>query len=461
MKLSWLPDSYQAAVAITDDPDNGDILAFKTMYDFLMSIDFPTTRAMWVYKNAEPTGTPPLKINFTAPLLTESECLDYCKVLTKKGFEICLHGASSGNNNRFQTIDALNFLAKEINPSSVYICHSKNAENLYWDVRTANSAIEKKILQLYTKNICFGEVVDSPYFWGDICREKIRFIRMFRTRAVNTLSFNPSMPYHDFSKPFVNFWFSATKGYIPTLFTESNIDKLCEQHGASILYQYMHKYIISTSVIKDEVKRALERVAGDSRILKKPASFILERLKSMQNVLIISNNGFIYLINASRKAVESVQIDLNTINTFSSEFPHKIDKTLKRVIFDRIDALSFIRFKTSDTVFKDEIAVIVKEPIGIIELQKATVYVNFSEIESSLQISSFIYKIQAAGVFVKYKTPEAERLEILKEISLKEVYKLKAGQMAILLREHLFLGRKFSTKNYLQKPGKIEDLSNW
>jgi hypothetical protein len=461
MKMSWLPGNYQAAIAITDDPDNSSFESFKTMYDFLLNIDFPTTRAMWVYNNSEPTGTPPLQVKFTAPLLSELECLKYCKELSRRGFEICLHGASCGNNNRIRMIDALNFLSKEIAWSPMYICHSKNAENLYWDSKTANSNLEKKILQMYTKNRCFGEIADSQYFWGDICREKINFIRMFRTRSLNTLNFNPSMPYHDFSKPFVNYWFSATKGYIPTLFTEANINSLCEQNGVSILYQYLHKYVDFNNSIQIDVKNVLEKIANDKRILKKPASYVLQRLKQMQNIQVINHNDFTYLLNTSNKAVESVQIHLLCTDYFCSESPHKFDKIQRTVIFDSIAPYSMVRFKCSDNTIANKIPFILKDQIAVLEFPKAIVYANLSPDIAYVQTSMSKFPINAWCIFVKYKTPEAQRLEILREITSGEITRLKMGQMSILLREHLLLGRKFTTKEYLKTPGKIEDLSNW
>jgi len=461
VKLSWLPGSYMAAVAITDDPDDSSLPKIKAIYDFLMEINFPVTRAMWVYPKTEYTGTPPLKCEFVAPLLSDPECLQYCKKLQSKGFEICLHGASCGNNNRKRTLDALNFINEHFEPSPVFICHSKNAENLYWDANTANAPVEKMLLQLYTKNRCFGEIPDSQYFWGDICREKINYIRLYRTRSVNTLAFNPSMPYHDFSKPFVNYWFSATKGYIPKLFSQSNLDQLCAQNGASILYQYLHKYINEDLTIPKQIRESLERVAADDRILKKPTSFILNRLKAFQNILTVKHHEHIYLVNTSKEPVESVKVFLQRTDDFCSENEFLLDKNNKTVIFSKIEPLSFVRFKTSDRILNNQLHMKLQENFGILKFPKATVYINLSGKEALLNMGSEQLKIKASGVFVKYCDPEAERLQILKEISMKELYRLKAGQFLILLREHLFFGRKISTGKYLDNPGKIEDLSNW
>ena len=173
MKLFWLPGTYEAGISITDDPDNGSFIQFKAVYDLLSKVGLPTTRAMWVYKPTEPTGTPPLPISFSAPLLIDKECLDYCKLLSDKGFEICLHGASSGNNSRIKMIEAIQFLEREIGPSRTYICHSKNAENPYWDSKCTDNRFFSRLLRFYSSNECFGEVEESPYFWGDICSQKI------------------------------------------------------------------------------------------------------------------------------------------------------------------------------------------------------------------------------------------------------------------------------------------------
>ena len=457
MKVIWLPEPYEAAIAISDDPDICDFHAFKTMYDFLMKIDFPTTRAMWVYKNREPTGSPLLDCIFYSPLLTDSECLDYCRLLNSKGFEICLHGASCGNNTREMMEYAFDFLKREIRASSVYICHSKNAENLYWDAHTANSNFERRILELYTKNTCYGEVPGSKYFWGDLCRKTIRYIRLYRTRMLNTLSFNPSMPYHDFSKPFVNFWFSATKGHIPRLFTKTNLDFLCKQNGAGILYQYLHKYVLKDGTILKEVREALEMAANDSRLLKQPVSVIMDRLKLFQNIVTINYNGKAYIIKANKNPVGSLQIKLDTLDEFHADSFFKIDKVRKTAVFETINPLSFISIKTSDK-FTNSKKYKIKDGLITINFSKATIFVNTLPKAISLNNSN---KIPPESVYVEYKTPEAQRLEILQEIYPWELYKLKAGQASILLREHLFLGRKFSTEKYLETPGKIEDLSNW
>ena len=42
-----------------------------------------------------------------------------------------------------------------------------------------------------------GHVEGDPYFWGDLCRQKIKYYRNFTFRDINTLKACPFMPYHD------------------------------------------------------------------------------------------------------------------------------------------------------------------------------------------------------------------------------------------------------------------------
>lgn len=470
MKVVWLPDFYDAGIAITDDPDNGTFEQFKTMYDVLASLHLPTTRAMWLFEPAESTGTPQLPISFYASLLTDAICLDYCKKLHASGFEICLHGASSGNNDRTHMLAAIQFIEQEIGKLSVHICHSKNAENLYWDSKCTHSRIVSFLLRCYSKNTCFGEVEGSRYFWGDICREKINYIRFYRTRQVNTLAFNPSMPYHESYKPYVNYWFSATKGYLPKLYTQENLDELCKANGASIAYQYMHKYVNRDGVIDAGVLETLERIANDKRIYFRPASVLLDRLKQFQLLIPIMHKGQALLINASREPVNSVQIRLNKGETVVDDCAEGITVSGTTLSVHCINPLSVyhVPVRNAHYVTKPQGHVTMYGDIAEIRCGSATVIANCSSETIVIDRGAVLgrkyphlKKLDSNMVQVYYSNSDEERLQILKPISGAELGRLFWGQTKILLREHLLMGRKISSNAYLKNPGKVEDQSTW
>jgi hypothetical protein len=471
MRLTWLPGRHEAGIAITDDPDNGQFSGFKTIYDLLKRLRLPVTRAMWAFERSEPTGTPPLPITFFAPTLSDRQCLAYCKELQSCGFEICLHGASSGNNTRERTAAAIEFIHREIGPLRTFICHSKNAENLYWDRKCAPSPFLTFLVGKYVANECFGEVEGSRYFWGDICRNTVSYIRLFRTRQTNTLAFNPSMPYHDFSKPFVNFWFSASKGYLPRLCDPRRIDDLCAQRGAGIFYQYLHKYVDSNGAIDPRVQDTFERLAGDGRLLVMPVSGLLDRLRQARRVFLVSHRGKAFLINAAAQPYTSVQILLDKGESFEPENHRgEIGIESRRALFKAISGLTVVPFQPVN-------------PVKIARMNNLTMHADIAEMRFTLGAvvaNCSSEAVDAGGKFprlrtrypllgrlapyevkVFYSNAEAERLEYLEPIPALERYRVFFGQAKLLLREHILLGRKISVSSYLKDTGKVEDQANW
>jgi len=459
MRISRFPAPYEAAIAVSDDPDNSTLASFTAMYDFLAGIGFPTTRAMWTFEREEFTGTPPLPIEFSAPLLKDPDCLDYCRRLRTAGFEICLHGASSGNNTRERTVAALDALESSLGASPVFVFHSKNAENLYWDASVASSKIGRALLGLYTRNRCFGEVSGSRYFWGDVCRERVRFIRMFRTRRLDTLAENPSMPYHDFRKPFVNFWFSATKGHIPRLFAGENIERLRRRNGASVLYQYLDRYVDAEGRIPADVREALERVASDGRIWKAPVSALLERLRRTRLVLIHRQGERAWIVNAGRKPLEEVQVCGKPSDGMRADAPFRTDPGRGCLILSRLEPLSVVRVDEAGaspgTTPEGE------RGVHVFKFAKGTAAANLADRPVEYRGSDRKVTIAPRGVHVEYLDPEAARLEVLEPPPRGEIRRMMLAQGLILLREHVLLGRKVSVRGYLRDTGKVESQRNW
>ena len=198
-------------------------------------------------------GIPPIPDSALRGItLEDQEYLEYCKRLHINGFEICLHGASAGNNTRTYTLDALDFLERNIGGSDTFVCHSKNADNIYWEDKVTSLYPFKLLLKAYSKYSCSGEVESSPFFWGDICYKRINQIRLFRTRRIDTLNRNPSMPYFHSHKPYVNAWFSATKRRLADCACQRSLDSLKSNNGLTVLYQYLHRYVNPDSMELDQ-----------------------------------------------------------------------------------------------------------------------------------------------------------------------------------------------------------------
>ena len=157
-----------------------------------------------------------------------------------------MHTVSAGNDLRERTIEGYEkfklFFGKY---PKINIMHSNNLENIYWGKKVVNNGVLKKIIGMLSKksNLPYsGEIPESNYFWGDILKAKTKYVRLWGTTDINTLKFNPSMPYHDPKKPFVNYWFSFSDGYDVEIFnkliSDQNIKKLKKERGTSIVYTH-------------------------------------------------------------------------------------------------------------------------------------------------------------------------------------------------------------------------------
>jgi len=268
----WPPYPYQAGFCITDDPDASTFAQTRAVYDYLASRSFVTTKAVWAFDPVEKCGLPAIPDSALRGITLQDEAFfSYCKELHQEGYELCPHGASAGNNKRERTQDALDLFAKHFATPDTFICHSKNADNIYWEDKITSLFPFRALLRAYSNHSCEGEVEKSPYYWGDLCHSRINQIRLHRTRCRNTLRRNPSMPYYDPGKPFVNGWFTATKRSLADCATQIALERLKKDYGLTMLYQYLHRYADSGNV---RIDRQICSICGtDFYRFKNPCSY--------------------------------------------------------------------------------------------------------------------------------------------------------------------------------------------
>ena len=110
-----------------------------------------------------------------------------------------------------------------------------------------------------------GHVEASPLFWGDLCLEKIRYVRNFTFGQINTLHVCPLMPYYDLDRPFVNRWFAATEGpdigRFATMLREENQDRLAAEGGACIMYTHFAQGFTENGRINQQFKALMMRLS--------------------------------------------------------------------------------------------------------------------------------------------------------------------------------------------------------
>lgn len=337
MVICPYPANKTFAFTIIDDTDGATLENIKPIYDYLSAIKLKTTKTIWIYEPDEVVTDERHK----GDTVEHKDYLAYLKQLQQDGFEIALHNVSSQSNKRAKIIDGIEKFSQLFDHyPDINVSHEKNKENLYFDdyldeglkLKPFHS---KFFLAAYNRltrvrqrakkqspraKQFFGEQQDSDYFWGDICREKIRYVRSYAFfQDINTLKVNPNIPYHDPSRPYVNRWFDSSNGQDCATFnqmlSEQNIEKLKKEGGCCILYTHFGKGFVNHAngsyELNGATKLQLKAIASDDAGWFAPVSTLLDRFQKIKNVHLFKSGKTIVVFNDNEEAI--AELALNTV----------------------------------------------------------------------------------------------------------------------------------------------------
>lgn len=234
-----LPCGAKFAFSIFDDTDNATIDNCKPVYDYLITKGILTTKSVWAY---------PPRGDYLGGSLADEEYLDWVLALKKSGVEIGLHNVGDGSFSRAEIVSGLGVFEKLVGHlPKVHTNHVSNPDNLYWWDQRFVSPINMLYRVIYflkrrKKVPDGGHSVKGRHFWGDIAKQKIKYVRNLTFSDINTLACDPKMPWHDPNKPYVNYWFSSSDGHNARVFNDllspTNLDKLENENGVCIVYTH-------------------------------------------------------------------------------------------------------------------------------------------------------------------------------------------------------------------------------
>jgi len=237
--IEW-PDGRRFAFTIFDDADSQTLANGRPAYDFLADCGLRITKSVW------PTRGPRTPSD-RGETCDEPHYLRWVKELQNRGFEIGLHMATSHTSFRDETIRALDrFHGHFGHPPATMANHYNCDENIYFGSQrvTGVRRFAYNLITGYRNHSRFaGHVPGHPLFWGDVCRERVKYVRNFVFGEINTLKACPWMPYHDPARPFVNYWFASSEGANVVSYneglSEQNQDRLEAEGGACIMYTHI------------------------------------------------------------------------------------------------------------------------------------------------------------------------------------------------------------------------------
>ncbi|HAG10967.1 MAG TPA: hypothetical protein DCK76_06205 [Desulfotomaculum sp.] len=273
MRLTW-PDNKKFAFTIVDDTDMSTVFNTKPVYDLLLNLGIRTTKTVWIY---------PSRDKFTGGCLSDNDYMTFILWLRDNDFEIAFHGAGSGDFKRQEIILSLEIFNQIIGYyPKLHVNHANNLDGIYWGQKRFSLPLKIIYKLLFLNGLKFsGENIDSSYFWGDICKHHVKYIRNRIYTNINTLKYDPYMPYKEVEKElYSNYWFSSSDGYdvntFCSLMKTEDIDRLSEEGGCCIAYTHFGSgFVDEYGKLSQKFKENIEYLSSKNAWFA-PASEILD-----------------------------------------------------------------------------------------------------------------------------------------------------------------------------------------
>lgn len=284
--MNRFPNNKRFAFTILDDTDLSTVENISPVYRLLAELGMRTTKSVWPLASVR-CGRQ------GGSSLQDPDYLKFILGLKELGFEISLHNVRNHDSTREIIKQGLEEFRKLIGRyPRVQANHSTNRDNIYWGVARFNRLrlLYRAGTALRDGHIFEGHDPETPFFWGDLCREKVDYVRNFVFSEINLDRVNPTMPYHDPARPFVNYWFSSCRGgnvdsFCETL-CEANQDRLEEEGGVCIMYTHFACGFARRGVVEPRTELLLRRLA-DRNGWFVSVSTLLDFLRSERKAMII------------------------------------------------------------------------------------------------------------------------------------------------------------------------------
>ena len=233
------PGGKQFAFSIVDDTDLATLERLQPIYAVLSKYGIRSTKTVWTLDSNNTSHDAN-----NGDTLTNPDYRAFIKSLKNHGFEIALHGVRGGGSPRADIVRGLGEFRQELGSDpTMQVNHSLNEDNLYWGSKRYSLGLYRLSFGRLMTGVSSGEDPLSPYFWGDLAKERIRYVRQFTFSEVNLLRVNPSMPYRRAETPYVNFWFQTSNGANVDAFDEllahERLDQLEQEGGVCLVYSHL------------------------------------------------------------------------------------------------------------------------------------------------------------------------------------------------------------------------------
>jgi len=284
--MNRFPNNKRFAFTILDDTDLSTVENISPVYRLLAELGMQTTKSVWPLASVR-SGRQ------GGSSLQDADYLKFILGLKELGFEIALHNVRNHDSTREIIKHGLEEFRKLIGRyPRVHANHSTNRDNIYWGAARFSRLgfLFRAGTALQDGHIFEGHDHDTPFFWAALCRETVDYVRNFVFREINLDRVNPTMPYHDPARPFVNYWFSSCRGGNASSFCETlceaNQERLEAEGGVCIMYVHFACGFTKRGIVDFRTEQLLRKLAArDGWFVS--VSTLLDFLRSERKAMII------------------------------------------------------------------------------------------------------------------------------------------------------------------------------
>lgn len=267
--------------SIIDDTDDATLENIKPVYDFLYEQGIKITKTVWVY--------PPFDEPSKGDCLQRSDYADYIKELHDRGYEIGLHNVGSADQDspytRDRILEGLDFFEKRLGfKPTICVNHSYNPDSVYGGYKRFNNPMSWIVRKLYKQygRTFYGEIEESPYFWGDKYKELFKYSRNHECDTLLTTKWDKRMPYIDpHRNKYANYWYSATFAPNQDVFnyvvTDNALEKLERKGGCCIVFTHLG-YYCKDGVIDPGFVGRIKKIAANPNCISMPVTQTLDAI---------------------------------------------------------------------------------------------------------------------------------------------------------------------------------------
>jgi hypothetical protein len=254
------PGGARFAFTIVDDTDLATVANVKPVYDLLAEVGMCTTKTLWTLPATESN---PYDGTQTAD---QPDYRAFLQDIQRDGFELAMHGVRAHSSVRADVLDGIARFDEWFGPPRMHINHFNNADNVYWADARLSGFVPRLAYRLAAKTPpALGHVEGSDYFWGDVCRHRIDWVRSFTVRRTNLVGMRTPLAYSDPERPFVRAFFLSSEGGTLEDFcariTETEQDALAAG-GYCVMYTHFGDRFCVDGELNPEFERLMRRLAA-------------------------------------------------------------------------------------------------------------------------------------------------------------------------------------------------------